>query len=135
MEYMSVLSNLYFLLVHADGDANEKEIAVAKQMIRAEGFPEDAFKMQMELLKAKNKDLLFDEAMVGMKSLERDQQIRIVAWLSVVANADGFMDRTEWQLIYQIYHKELALPLHEIFDVQKELNRLVWEKTSMMTIL
>jgi hypothetical protein len=48
----------------------------------------------------------------------------------VLANADGFMDRNEWQLIYQIYHKELALPLSEIFTVQKELNRLVWMRST-----
>jgi len=52
--------------------------------------------------------------------------------MCVVANADGFMDRAEWQLIYKIYHKELGLPLNEIFSVQKELNKLIWG-TSMST--
>jgi hypothetical protein len=64
----------------------------------------------------------------GIRKLEQLQQIRIIAWLCVIANADGFMDRAEWQLIYTIYHKELDLPLSEIFAVQKELNRLIWEK-------
>jgi uncharacterized tellurite resistance protein B-like protein len=62
--------------------------------------------------------------------LDRNLQIRIVAWLCVVANGDGFMDKTEWQLIYTIYHKELNLPLEEIFKVQKELNRIPREKSS-----
>jgi hypothetical protein len=66
--------------------------------------------------------------------LDLKQQIRIVAWLCVVANADGFMDRAEWQLIYKVYHKELNLPLHDIFAVQKDLNKIIWEQTTM-TIL
>jgi len=54
--------------------------------------------------------------------------------LCVVANGDGFMDKTEWQLIYRIYHKELNLPLEEIFKVQKELNRLPREKYPFSSI-
>lgn len=132
---MSVMSKLYFLLAYADGILNPMEVAAAKQMIRVEGFPEDEFNLQLKLAEVKCKNLLFDESMEGMKNLEREQQIRIIAWLCVVANADGFMDRSEWQLIYQIYHKELGLPLHEIFNVQKELNRLVAQKTPAVTIL
>lgn len=132
---MSVMSKLYFLLAYADGSLNQKEVAAAKQMIRVEGFPEDEFNVQLEMAEVKCKDVLFDESMEALRNLEREQQIRIIAWLCVVANADGFMDRSEWQLIYQIYHKELGLPLHEIFNVQKELNRLVSEKTPMVTIL
>jgi hypothetical protein len=41
-----------------------------------------------------------------------------------MANADGFMDKSEWQFIYKIYHKELHLPLDDIMEVQKELNML-----------
>jgi hypothetical protein len=70
--------------------------------------------------------------MIGLKNLNVKQQIRIIAWLCVVANADGFMDRGEWQLIYNIYHKELNLPLHDIFAVQKELNKKIWEKPSVI---
>ena len=135
MEYMSVISKLYFLLAYADGSLNQKEIAAAKQMIRTEGFPEEEFNVQLEEAEIKCKNLLYDESMQGLRNLEREQQIRIIAWLCVVANADGFMDRSEWQLIYQIYHKELGLPLHEIFNVQKELNRLVSEKIPAVTIL
>lgn len=134
MNYNATLSKLYFLLVYADGNINEKEAATAKQMIAAEGIIEKDFNKELEWMKSQDKVVLFSESMVAMKKLDLKQQIRIVAWLCVVANADGFMDRAEWQLIYRIYHKELNLSLHDIFAVQKELNRLNWEK-STMTIL
>ena len=129
-----ILSRLYFLLAYADGTVNEKESATAKHMIKNEVINEADFKTLMDALKTRNKETLFTESMVAIKKLDQKQQIRIVAWLCVVANADGFMDRTEWQLIYRIYHKELNLPLNNIFAVQKDLNRIIWEQ-STMTIL
>ena len=134
MSYKTVITRLFYMLIYADGQINEKEVQTAKQMIREEGISEPEFNTEVEFLKTKEKSKLFNETIIALKHLDRIQQIRIVAWLCVVANADGFMDRTEWQLIYQIYHKELALPLNEIFSVQKELTKLIWEKRSI-TIL
>jgi uncharacterized tellurite resistance protein B-like protein len=128
MNYNSVIMNLYFLLVYTDGGVNQKEIAAAKEMIQSEGISVDEFNVQMQLLQSKDRNQLYAECLHGMRKLEHTQQIRVIAWLCVIANADGFMDRTEWQLIYTIYHKELDLPLSEIFALQKELNRLIWEK-------
>jgi hypothetical protein len=42
--------------------------------------------------------------------------------MCVLANSDGFMDKSEWQFIYKIYHKELHLALDDIMHVQKELS-------------
>jgi uncharacterized tellurite resistance protein B-like protein len=134
MTYNSILAGLYYMLIYADGNVNGKEIASIKQMTKAEGLIEEEFNIQIRLLDSKDKAILFSECMLGLKELSHDQQIRIVAWLCVAANADGFMERTEWQLIYKIYHKELNLPLNEIFNVQKELNKLIWEQ-STLTIL
>jgi uncharacterized tellurite resistance protein B-like protein len=131
MTYNILIARLYFLLVYADGSVNEKEIAISKQMAKEEGLNEAEFEVQLKLLKAKDKDLVFTESMLGLKQLSYKQQVRIVAWMCVIANADGFMDRGEWQLIYKIYHKELNLPLHDIFAVQKELNKKIWEKPIM----
>lgn len=129
MTYQSIIIRLYFLLIYADGEANQKELNSAKQMIAAEGIAEPDFVAQIALLKTKASEGIYKEAVEGLKKLERNKQVRIIAWLCVLANADGFMERSEWQLIYKIYHKELALPLNEIFDVQKQLNKLVWEKS------
>lgn len=124
MSYNTILTTLYYLFVHADGKVNETEIAFGNQMARAEGMPIEDFKVQIVLLKSQDASKLFNESLAGLKKLDRDQQIRCIAWLCVVANADGFMDRTEWQFIYGIYHKELRLSLDEIMAKQKELARI-----------
>jgi len=132
MNYNSIITKLYFVLIYADGKVDDKEIASGNRMIKSEALGEDEFKTQMEYLKSKDQTILFSECLAGLKKLIRKQQVRIIAWLCVVANADGFMDRTEWQIIYKIYHKELNLPLDEIFRVQKELNGLGPEKSSLL---
>jgi len=123
------------MLIIADGKISDKEIASGDQMINIEAINETEFKVQMEGLKSKDQTALLSECLSGLRKLSRAQQIRIIAWLCVVANADGFMDRAEWQLIYRIYHKELDLPLEEIFKVQKELGRLTLEKSSLISKL
>jgi uncharacterized tellurite resistance protein B-like protein len=132
MNYNALLTRLYFQLVYADGSVNEKELSIARKMISVEGFNEDEFNVQIKLLKSKDKDSLYAETMVALKQINTKDQVRIIAWMCVIANADGFMDRSEWQLIYKIYHKELNLPLHDIFAVQKELNKKIWEKPTMI---
>jgi uncharacterized tellurite resistance protein B-like protein len=134
MNYTSIITGLYYLLIYADGSVNDKEITSIKQMVKAEGLNEAEFMVQMRMLQSKDKDMLLADCMMALKKLGHEQQVRVVAWLCVVANADGFMERTEWQLIYKIYHKELNLPLSEIFNVQKELNKVIWEQT-IVTIL
>ncbi len=110
------------MLIVADGKIDEKEIALGQQMSAVEGISRDEFSTQMVFLKSKDLVKLYQESLAGLKRLDRKQQIRAIAWLCVVANADGFMDRSEWQFIYKVYHKELGLPLDEIMAVQKNLN-------------
>jgi len=129
MTYKTILTQLYFILINADGHVNEHEWSSGKNLVAAEGLEEEEFRVQLELLKSKSKPLLLEECIKSLKKLDRNRQIRMIAWLCVVANGDGFMDRSEWQVIYKIYHKELHLPLEEIFKVQKELNRQSREKT------
>src|SRR3982751_2457763 len=101
MNYNSIITNLYFMLIVADGEISDKEILSGKEMASIESINEADFKAQMESVKTKDQNLLFSECLKGLKKLKREQQIRIIAWLCVVANADGFMDRMEWQLIYK----------------------------------
>ena len=136
MTYQNTLINLYYLLIHADGVVDEREIATGHQLVAFEGLSDREFDRQMELLKSKSKDVVLEESIAGLKKLERIHQIRCIAWLCVAANADGFMDRSEWQFIYKLYHKQLNLPLDEILALQKELSRLFRQKSySSPTIL
>ena len=128
MDYKTTISSLFFLLVHADGDVNEKELVRCKQMMKSEGIDEEKFNQQTEKLKLRKKDEIYLDSIKALKKLDTKTQIKCIAWLCVVANSDGFMDKQEWMLIYKIYQTELNLKLDEIMKVQKELNKIIHGK-------
>jgi uncharacterized tellurite resistance protein B-like protein len=128
MNLKSIISSLYYLLIYADGNVNEREITLGKKMMKAEGLDEAAFERQLESLKAKDSAILLKECIEALKKLDVKLQIRCIAWMCVIANSDGFMDKEEWILIYKIYHTELKLSLDEIMKTQKELNQIIHGK-------
>lgn len=129
MDYRSIITTLYYLLIYADGKVNDRELALGRKMIEAEGFDVVKFDEQLESLKTKNINTLYTECLVALKKMDAKQQIRCIAWLCVIANSDGFMDKEEWILIYKIYHTELKLSLDEVMKTQKELNQIIHGKS------
>jgi uncharacterized tellurite resistance protein B-like protein len=113
------------MLIHCDGKVNDGEIALGKRMMEAENISEAEFDKLVAELQDRDLAALYKECVSELKRLPKSLQIRCIAWLCVLANADGFMDRAEWQFIYKIYHRELQLPLDVIMGVQKELMRKV----------
>ena len=129
MDYKKIITSLYHLVIGADGKINEKELQLGKQMAKTEGMDEAAFLAELENLKSANSAALLSECVLALRKVNVSQQIRCIAWLCVVANGDGFMDKEEWTLIYKIYHTELGLPMSEIMETQKELNKLIHGKS------
>ncbi len=129
MDYKATLTSLYYLLICADGKVNERELSLGRKMMEAEGFGVDTFDAQLDAFKAKNLATLYNDCLIGLKKLDTKSQIKAIAWLCVIANSDGFMDKEEWILIYKIYHTELKLALDDIMKTQKELNQIVHGKS------
>jgi len=121
MKQKSILVKLFHLLSTADGTVNDRELTTGKQMIKAEGIDEASFFAELELLKKRNAAVVYGECLEDMRKLDRSTQVRCLAWMSLIANADGFMDKTEWQFIYRLYYTDLHLQLDEIMKCQKEL--------------
>lgn len=130
MNFKEVLTRLYFILICSDGNINDKEVSYGRKMVEAEGIDEKYFFSQIKVLEVNNQQSLLPEVINSLKKLSREEQIRCIAWLCVVANADGFMDKAEWQMIYRLYHKELALPLDEVMRVQKSLATSIYRSPS-----
>ena len=129
MNFKSIISSLYYLLIYADGKINDREVTLGKLMIKEEGFDDAEFDKLMEGLTGKDRTKLLADCVIALKKLVIKQQIRAIAWMCVIANADGFMDKQEWMLIYKIYNTELKLSLDEILKEQKELNKIIHGKS------
>lgn len=125
---------MYFILICSDGNVNEKEVSYGRRMVEAEGIDEKFFLSQIKLIEVNNQQALLPEAIADLKKLNKEEQIRVIAWLCVIANADGFMDKAEWQIIYRIYHKELHLQLDEVMKVQKVLAQSIYKAPANNTL-
>jgi uncharacterized tellurite resistance protein B-like protein len=133
MNFKAVIIRLYYMLIYSDGKVNQGEVSLGKKMIETEAIPEIDFNSQLEALKKKDANTIYKECLADLKRLKPELQIRSIAWMCVLANSDGFMDKAEWQFIYKIYHKELHLPLDAIMEVQKELAKVTRDNSVFLT--
>lgn len=99
-------------------------------MVRLEGFSETGFNREVAALAGRTPEAIYKEIVEGLKRLDKALQIRCIAWMCIIANADGFMDKKEWQLIYKLYHKDLGLPLDQIMKAQNELMKSLYTPLS-----
>lgn len=128
-DFKLVLTSLYYLIICADENVNEKEMELGNRMMAAEKIDEKFFNSHLNSLKTMDRQVIFEQCLTLLRNLDAKTQTRCMAWMCVVANGDGFMDKEEWTLIYNIYHKELRLPMNDIMEHQKELNRLIYGKS------
>jgi uncharacterized tellurite resistance protein B-like protein len=133
MNFKSIIIRLYYMLIYSDGKVNQGEVSLGQKLIQAESISEAEFNAQLDALKKKDSTLIYKECLADLKRLKPELQIRSIAWMCVLANSDGFMDKAEWQFIYKIYHKELHLPLDDIMEVQKELAKLTRDNSVFLT--
>lgn len=127
MKSISVNIKLYYLLTYADGELHEKEREMGERMLGHDTVSGEKFNNQISFLEASDNEVIFTECMRELHDFSKNDQINTLAWMCLVANADGFMDKNEWDLIYRIYHKQLGLNLKEITDRQKELHKFIMQ--------
>lgn len=121
MNYQTIITNLYFLLTHNDGGLNEKEVSLSEKMIQHERWDAEVFHKQIALLSTSDLSEVYRLSITQLKKVKQEDQLRAIAWLCLAANADGFMDKNEWALIYKIYNKELNLKLDDVMKVQRNM--------------
>ncbi|MEO1049365.1 MAG: TerB family tellurite resistance protein [Bacteroidota bacterium] len=123
LHYYRGLVSLYYLLIKADGEINDKERNMGDIMREHEGLSEEEFNGMINSVAAEDQAKVFKACIADLKACAEEEQVKCIAWMSLIANSDGFMDKAEWNVIYRIYYKELGLQLSDIMNKQKELPR------------
>lgn len=121
--YKNALVSLYHLVVEADGHVSTKELEMGEIMRVQENIPKMEFDNLLSSIRGLPKDQVLNQCIIHLKKTDVQSQIKCLAWLSLIANSDGFMDSAEWALIYRVYAKELNLDLADIMKKQRELSR------------
>jgi uncharacterized tellurite resistance protein B-like protein len=123
--YFGGLVTLYHLLITADGHIDEKELRMGQMMKKHENIDDWEFDHFLGKVAELEKQKLVDECVESLKKCDKDWRIKCIAWMSLIANSDGFMAPEEWKLIYYIYNTQLKLNLSDILAMQKTLPRPV----------
>lgn len=121
--YVEGLVSLYHLLINADGHVDEKEVKMGELMKKHEGIDDQDFKAHLERIAAMEKDDIIEDCISSLTKCDYDLKVKCIAWMSMIANSDGFMAPEEWQLIYHIYNTKLNLDLSDILEMHKQLPR------------
>lgn len=131
MKTISVNTKLYYLLTEADGEVHKKEVEMGEKMMWHEALNNERFQEEINQLRGFDKEEIYKQCINELIKFNKNDQVNCLAWMCLIANADGFMDKNEWQLIYKIYHKALHLELNEIMQRQKELKNFIGRYRSM----
>lgn len=123
LNYFGGLVSLYHLLINADGHVDEKELKMGQVMRKHENIEDWEFNYFLNKVADQNKDEVIQECIKSLNKCDYELKVKCIAWMSLIANSDGFMDPEEWKLIYYIYNTELKLNLSDILEMQKKLPR------------
>jgi len=129
LNYATTLIQLYYLAVHADGEVAESELALGRQILRVENLPEGEIDRQRVEQQNLTQAERVERCSNALRALSRESQIRCMAWMCLIADADWVVNNDEWSVITALYSDTLNLPLSEIVLVQAELNEKLREDT------
>lgn len=122
-DQMEGLTSLYFLLINADGPANENEIKMGELMKEHEGIGDFEFDSFLNKISKLEKSQIIKGCIDSLNRCEYEWNVKCIAWMSLIANSNGFMAPEEWQLIHHIYNEELKIELSDILEMHKQLPR------------
>jgi uncharacterized tellurite resistance protein B-like protein len=121
--YFGGLVALYHLLINADGHVDDKELKMGELMKKHEGIDDWEFNYHLNRVAELDKDTIISDCVNSLNKCDYEWKVKCIAWMSLIANSDGFMAPEEWKLIYHIYNTELKLNLSDILEMQKQLPR------------
>lgn len=119
--FKGILLKAFFYIAYADGKMDERERSLGESIIKKEQLNKNDFEEYQEQFKNGFEQKHYQSLINDLKQLNKNQQITIIAYMSNVANSNGFMDPAEWKIIYNLYKNELHLNLDDVLNRQKEL--------------
>lgn len=122
--YIAGLVTLYYLLIIEDGYVDKGEVKMREIIKEHEKIDESQFDYYIEKAADLNKEQLMNSCISYLNNCEYERKVKCIAWMSRIANSDGFMHPGEWKLIYRFYHNELKLNITDIVEVQQHLPRV-----------
>ena len=128
MRFQTALAEIYYLVVHADGEITDNEVEAATYISRIENFKPRKFLEEVAYFE-ENEDMQMQEkiqkCISDIELLPEADKVRCMAWMGLIASIDGIVGEREWALISQIYIDALDINAREVFEEQQGLRMTI----------
>lgn len=118
--FQKTLIKAYYYLIIVDGMVDPKELSFGSHMIETEGIDRENFEILLDTLNDESPEKVKSSLIEDIQQLSKDEQVKIVAYMSNLADADGITDVSEKDIIHDLYH-ELHLDFKEITKARQYL--------------
>lgn len=118
--FQKTLIKAYYYLIIVDGMVDPKELSFGSQMIETEGIDRGNFEDMLDTLNDEPSEDVKASLIHDIQQLSKSEQVKIVAYMSNLADADGITDVAEKDIIHDLYH-ELHLDFKEITNARQYL--------------
>lgn len=123
--FQSAFTYLYFLMLSADKIADLKELTLGNKIITLEDFDKTEVMKEMDQLSAMPRDTVYERGLSLLKSLTKENQLKVLAYVKMIAKVDGSYDEKESSLLNEISINELRISLQEVFDKEQMLSEKI----------
>ncbi len=118
LSYQESFIALCYLVSNADGNINDYESRMFEFIKVHENISEEVSLATIKKCSECLDELIFMKSMEAIIKADSKFQLKCLAWLNTMANADGFLSDDEWSIIYRIYKDELNMRLEDILSVR-----------------
>lgn len=123
--FQKAFANLYYLMLSADRVANLSELVVGNKIIEFEDFDKSSVMKQIDLISAIPRNQAINESIDLLKSISKEDQLKCLAYVKMIAMSDGSFDESESDLLHNIGSNELNILPQEIDAIEKKLKQQV----------
>ena len=110
--------SLCYLIGNTNGDMTHFETRMYEFIKHEENIPEEVAGLILDKITAMSHEYILEKGIQALSQCKKTDQVKCLAWMNKIANADGCLADQEWSIIYQVYHRELNLTLEEILEFE-----------------
>ncbi len=118
--FQKTLIEAYYYIIIADGMLDPKELSFGNLMIEKENIERSEFEDELDELANTNVDIIKKQLRDHLSELPKEQQLKIVAYMVKIADADGSKDPSELTSIQKII-EGFELHINDIIKMKQQL--------------
>ena len=110
--------SLCYLIGNTHGNMNHFETRMYEFIKQEENISEEMAGLIMDEIESMSHEYILEKGIQALNQCKKIDQVKCLAWMNKLANADGHLADQEWSIIYQVYNKELNITLEEILEYE-----------------